>query len=123
MLSTASPSASLQRLRFPASSGLGFNYLNCNATGEKEAGNPPGKHPHPAPSPGGSEVPGLRDKVGPLTLRRALVSWGAAPRQHQGPCPPAPRGAQPESGEMKAAPPGGWQYPEKRGAGRGSAEA
>lgn len=30
---------------FPASSGLGFNYLNCNATGEREAGNPSGDVP------------------------------------------------------------------------------
>lgn len=105
MLSTASPSASLQRLRFPASSGLGFNYLNCNATGEREAGNPPGKHPHPAPSPGGWEVPGLRGKVGPLTQRRTLVRLGGcAPIRASF---PRPRGAQPESAELKLHPQGG----------------
>lgn len=41
----------LQRLRFPASSGLGFNYLNCNADGEMEAGSGGSTHggcPHPA---------------------------------------------------------------------------
>lgn len=91
MLSTASPSASLQRLRFPASSGLGFNYLNCNATGEREAGNPLGKHPHPAPSPGGWEVPGLRDKVGPLALRRTLVRLGGCAPAASGPLSPRPQ--------------------------------
>lgn len=65
MLGTTSPPASLQRLRFPASSGLGFNYLNCNATGEREAGNPPGDAPAAPLSPAGWGVPELGGMVGP----------------------------------------------------------
>lgn len=108
MLSTASPPASLQRLRFPASSGLGFNYLNCIATGEREAGNPPGKHPHPAPSPGGWEVPRLRDKVGPLTLRRALVRPGDCAPTAPGPLfPPPPEGLSLRVGSRMLHPQGG----------------
>lgn len=69
MLGTASWSASLQRLRFPVSSGLGFNYLKCNATGEREAGNLPGDMPMaPLCHQQAGRVLRLKGTVGPLTL-------------------------------------------------------
>lgn len=106
MPSAASPPAFLQRLWFPASSGLGFNYLNCNATGETEAGNPPGDAPaaslHPRPAGG---FPGWGTSGSPHLAKNPPCLRGLGglrPGSIRALCPllPAPREAQPQGGEQ-----------------------
>lgn len=96
MLGTASLPASLQRLRFPASSGLGFNYLNCNATGEREAGNSPGDMPavplcHRLAGEG-SQAGGHGGSPHPEKNLPGLLGLGGCTPAASGPCVP------PESG-------------------------
>ena len=96
MLTTTSPPASLQRLWFPASSGLGFNYLNCNATGEREAGNLPGDAPaallHHRPA-GGSRVGGHRVSPYPERKPPGLLGLGGCIPVAPEPCVSPVRGS------------------------------
>lgn len=128
MLGTVSLPASLQRLRFPASSGLGFNYLNCNATGEREAGNLPGDAPA-APllaGWGGSQAGGPSGSPHPEKNPPGLLGLGGLCLGSIRALCPSLRGARPEGGEPGAAPPAGLAAPCEAGRGsgcRGPAEA